>query len=105
MEPATVVPAFDPSDDGSAGFGSGSEPVAVHQLSFQGSEEAFGWGIIETCPGGAHRGGHRQLLAQVPELSGSVLTASVAEWNTTPSTPPRVATAISNAVETSGVRR
>src|ERR687891_2080481 len=79
----------------------------VYELALERREEGLGGTVVEADPGGAHRLGDPEPLAQLAVLAAGVLPRQPrSECNTAPSTcPPQVATAISSAEATSGMRR
>ena len=74
VETVGVEPALDPADQVAAGVGSGGPAALVGELAFEGPEERLGRGVVLTHPGRAHRLDDPELLAQLGELGGGVLT-------------------------------
>ena len=83
MEPAAVVPGFDPVTDSKAGFGAGAEHPPVDEFFLEGGQERFGRCVVPAHPGAAHRLESAVSSAKVGELAGGVLGAPVGVSSTT----------------------
>ena len=63
MTTMRVIPPFDEIEHGHARLGLGLEAAAVEQFAFQGGEETFAHGVVETVAHRAHRRQHADLVA------------------------------------------
>ncbi len=77
MEPAAVVPGFDPVADGEAGLSSGCEYSPVNEFFLQRGQDRVGGGVVPAHSGAAHRLGYSVTVAQVGELVRGVLGAPI----------------------------
>lgn len=98
--------SLDPADHCQAYGVAGGPGVTVHQLALEGGEERFCGAVVPAHPGRTHRLRDARAGAQAAKLPTGVLARPGSKWNTTLSMwPPRVATAILSASQTSSARR
>ena len=75
-----VVPV-DPSEDRSAGFGSGREDASLEAFAFERVPERFGDGVVPAHSGSADRWPHLAIEAEVEVVVGGVLTSATGLGN------------------------
>src|SRR4051794_29079990 len=77
VQPAGVVPAFDPLEDGPVESGAGGPRPGVDEFAFDGREERLGHRVVPTLPATADREDHAVVPSEGRVVPARILAAPV----------------------------